>query len=219
MQNTLMKKALKIDSLITDIMKQFRSQAKLSQNELADILDVPRSFISEYENNERNLSFGETWKITHALGIGPETLVELIDYRLRSSKDSEYEEDIKKVRESFRNECLQADLMSINKFESDIATLKHEAFEAGKARGLNKVRVKRALNMLEDGLDIDLICTRTSLAKERVQELKQELEEGRAEARRETALKLLEMGMDVPSISKVTELPEKEVKQMAKKPL
>ena len=135
-----MKKAEKIDSTIKKTMKNLRLQAKLSQDELADILAAPRSFIDEYEDGERILSFGEAWNIANAMEVSPQTLIQLTNYNMgKSIYDPGYEKDEKILNFSL-DERIEIRLTSIDKNERDLATLKHEAFEAGKAEGKAEVR-------------------------------------------------------------------------------
>ena len=45
------------------------------QEDLAETLKVPQSFVSKYESGERMLTFVETVSICLAMGINPETLL------------------------------------------------------------------------------------------------------------------------------------------------
>lgn len=47
----------------------------IKQEDLAEILKVPQSFVSKYESGERMLTFVETVSICLAMDINPETLL------------------------------------------------------------------------------------------------------------------------------------------------
>ena len=49
-------------------LKKLRKESGLSQQELADRLKRPQSFVSKYERGERKLDFIETVEICEALG-------------------------------------------------------------------------------------------------------------------------------------------------------
>ncbi len=53
---------------LLDVLKAVRSEAGLTQAELARRLGVPQSFVSKYENGERRLDLLEARKVCHALG-------------------------------------------------------------------------------------------------------------------------------------------------------
>jgi len=46
-------------------LKDIRTQAKLTQTELADMLGKPQSYVSKYESGERKLDYLEVRKICH----------------------------------------------------------------------------------------------------------------------------------------------------------
>lgn len=50
-------------------LRDLRERAGLRQSDLAERLDVPQSFVSNYENGERRLDLTELDQITAALGI------------------------------------------------------------------------------------------------------------------------------------------------------
>lgn len=57
------------------LLRQQRIDKGLTQEALADILDVPQSFVSKYESGERLLTFTETVTICQALQLDPRTLL------------------------------------------------------------------------------------------------------------------------------------------------
>ena len=52
-----------------------RKQARLTQLELSQILDKPRTYVTKYENADRNLDFIEVIKICHACKVAPSTFI------------------------------------------------------------------------------------------------------------------------------------------------
>ena len=61
--------------LLTQLLRQLRTQAGLRQKELADMLGKPQSYVSKYESGERRLDVVELRQICQALGV---TLPEVI---------------------------------------------------------------------------------------------------------------------------------------------
>lgn len=57
-----------------DFLLQARKNAGLTQQELADTLSRPQSFISKYEHSERRLDIVEFLHIASALGISNKKL-------------------------------------------------------------------------------------------------------------------------------------------------
>ncbi|NTS78696.1 helix-turn-helix transcriptional regulator [Catenovulum sp. SM1970] len=51
-------------------LKDLRIESGLKQQELADRLGKPQSYVSKYENGERGLDFLETLQICEAFGDG-----------------------------------------------------------------------------------------------------------------------------------------------------
>ena len=56
-------------------MRDARLSKGVKQEELAEALKVPQSFVSKYESGERMLTFVETVSICLAMDISPETLL------------------------------------------------------------------------------------------------------------------------------------------------
>ena len=53
------------------ILKSIRQQANLTQLELADLLEKPRTYVTKYENADRNLDFIEIIKVCLACQKDP----------------------------------------------------------------------------------------------------------------------------------------------------
>jgi len=56
-------------------LRDTRMSKGLKQEELAEMLKVPQSFVSKYESGERMLTFVETVSICLAMNITPDTLL------------------------------------------------------------------------------------------------------------------------------------------------
>ena len=56
-------------------LKSARKAAKLTQQELADRLKKPQSYVSKYENAERRLDIAEFLEIAAALGLDADTVM------------------------------------------------------------------------------------------------------------------------------------------------
>ncbi|WP_207688308.1 helix-turn-helix domain-containing protein [Desulfonema limicola] len=57
------------------LLRQIRVDAGLRQNDLAELLDKPQSFVSKYESGERRLDLIELRYICRAIGISLEEFV------------------------------------------------------------------------------------------------------------------------------------------------
>lgn len=66
-----------------------RKEANLTQQDLADALSKPQSFVSKYERKERRLDVVEYVIISQAIGINPCSIIQKIEKRLASRDDSE----------------------------------------------------------------------------------------------------------------------------------
>jgi transcriptional regulator with XRE-family HTH domain len=64
------------------LLRSVRTQAGLTQAELAERLDLPQSFVSKYESGERRLDLIELRQICKALGIS------LVEFVRRFEKES-----------------------------------------------------------------------------------------------------------------------------------
>ncbi|MGC5247063.1 helix-turn-helix domain-containing protein [Gordonia sp. DT219] len=57
------------------VLREARSEAGLSQHQLADRLDEPQSFVSKYESGTRRLDLVELCAISSALGLPLQALI------------------------------------------------------------------------------------------------------------------------------------------------
>ena len=64
------------------LMKETRRKAGLTQQELADRLDRPQSFVAKYERGERRIDVVEFLGVTQALGADPIALLRALVRRL-----------------------------------------------------------------------------------------------------------------------------------------
>jgi len=65
-----MAKKLTKEKLIATLVC-IRKEADLTQQQLAEKLDRPQSYVSKYENGERNLDFIEVIEVLEAIGVNP----------------------------------------------------------------------------------------------------------------------------------------------------
>lgn len=59
-------------------LKQARTGAGLTQNQLADRLKRPQSFVAKYENGERRIEVVELVQIANAIGCDPRKVITLV---------------------------------------------------------------------------------------------------------------------------------------------
>lgn len=63
------------------VLRNMRKKKGLTQTELADRLDMPRTFVTKYETARRNLTFIDVLKISDAFGIEVEEIIKLLDLK------------------------------------------------------------------------------------------------------------------------------------------
>ncbi len=63
-----------------------RKNANLTQQELADRLSKPQSFVSKYENRERRLDIVEFIHIARAIGVNPSEVLKKMEIKAPSEK-------------------------------------------------------------------------------------------------------------------------------------
>ena len=61
------------------ILRDARVEAAISQQQLAELLDEPQSFVSKYESGSRRLDLIELKEIAEALGLSLLTLVQRLE--------------------------------------------------------------------------------------------------------------------------------------------
>jgi transcriptional regulator with XRE-family HTH domain len=69
--------------LLTHVLRDLRTQANLTQTEVATRLGKPQSYVSKYEGGERRLDLIELVDLCQALGTDLSNLVEIFEERQR----------------------------------------------------------------------------------------------------------------------------------------
>lgn len=68
-----------IKALLGENIKKHRIESSLSQEELADLCSLHRTYIGSVERGERNISLENIVSISKALGISPSILLQGIE--------------------------------------------------------------------------------------------------------------------------------------------
>ncbi|MCK4945069.1 MAG: helix-turn-helix transcriptional regulator [Nitrosomonadaceae bacterium] len=63
-------------SLFGDKLRALRNKKNLSQEELAHLADLDRTYISSIERGKRNISLRNIFKIARALNVAPKQLID-----------------------------------------------------------------------------------------------------------------------------------------------
>lgn len=71
--------------LLQDLLRQLRSEAGLTQIDLAQRLGEPQSYISKYESGERRLDFLELRFLCEKLGISVKDFVKRLEALIDAS--------------------------------------------------------------------------------------------------------------------------------------
>lgn len=74
------------DVLLT-LLRRIRLDAQLRQQDLADHLGVPQSFVSKYESGERRLDVMELRQICARCGLSLQDFVDRLEEALSESQD------------------------------------------------------------------------------------------------------------------------------------
>ncbi len=61
--------------LLAELLREARKKSGLTQQEVADSLGKPQSFVAKYENGERRLDVVEFIDITDVLSLDPSSLI------------------------------------------------------------------------------------------------------------------------------------------------
>jgi len=64
------------------LLRELRTQAGLRQQDIAEKIDEPQSFVSKYESGERRLDLLELREVCQALGCSLARFVTLLEKRL-----------------------------------------------------------------------------------------------------------------------------------------
>ena len=70
--------------VLQQVLRQLRMSAGLRQEDLAQLLDEPQSFVSKYESGERRLDLIELRCIASAIGISLPDLVQRFEEQVKS---------------------------------------------------------------------------------------------------------------------------------------
>ncbi len=70
--------------LLRDLLKEARRKAELSQQELADRIGRPQSFVAKYEKGDRRLDLVEVIDIAQGLGTDPLRIVRALVQKVAS---------------------------------------------------------------------------------------------------------------------------------------
>lgn len=76
-------------TVLVRLLKEIRQHSRLSQNEVANLLNKPQSFVSKYETGARRLDILEIRQICLVLGISLSKFSDLLDKALET--DEKYE--------------------------------------------------------------------------------------------------------------------------------
>ena len=63
-------------------IRKFREQAGLSQEQLAELADLHRTYVGAIERGERNLTIVSLHRISAALGLKPSAVLSAVEGRL-----------------------------------------------------------------------------------------------------------------------------------------
>lgn len=85
-----MARSLRTDTYtaVLTALVESRNSAEMTQQELANELGKPQSFVSKYENGERRLDIGEFLEIADAIGVDPCKLLGRVTRRRGSGRGS-----------------------------------------------------------------------------------------------------------------------------------
>ncbi|AVX03445.1 hypothetical protein MXMO3_00914 [Maritalea myrionectae] len=71
---------------LTELLCKTRKQAGLTQQEVADKLNKPQSYVAKIEGNERRIDLVEFAALAHALGVDPKALFADVFSEISKSK-------------------------------------------------------------------------------------------------------------------------------------
>ncbi len=60
---------------LCDLLVEARNEAVLTQQEIADQLGKPQSYVAKVEGGERRLDVIEFWELCEAIGVSPPQLI------------------------------------------------------------------------------------------------------------------------------------------------
>lgn len=74
------------DDVFRRLLKELRTERKLTQRQMARRLKVPQSYVSKYETGERRLDFVETVYVCRALEMSIDEFAKLFSQRLTRAR-------------------------------------------------------------------------------------------------------------------------------------
>ena len=72
--------------ILLDLLRKIRKDAGLRQDDVAERLGRPQSFVSKYESGERRLDILELYDVCGALGLTLSKFVEKLQANLKDNK-------------------------------------------------------------------------------------------------------------------------------------
>lgn len=72
--------------ILLDLLRNIRKVAGLRQDDVAERLGRPQSFVSKYESGERRLDILELYDVCEALGLKLNNFVEKLEVNLKDNK-------------------------------------------------------------------------------------------------------------------------------------
>ena len=69
----------KLEKIFGQILRELRTENKLTQSELADRSDLDRTFISLLERGERQPTLSSIFKLAHALHVSPVAIIQKVE--------------------------------------------------------------------------------------------------------------------------------------------
>lgn len=80
---------LKIQTSFGAVVKRKRKEKKISQEKLAELVDLQRTYISEVERGKRNVSLINIYRISEGLGIPLELLFKDLENEISVSHEKD----------------------------------------------------------------------------------------------------------------------------------
>lgn len=75
-----------VQECLLKLLRQIRSEADLTQVELADRLDQPQSFVSKYESGDRRMDVVELRRVCSAVGLDLEEFSRRLEEMIRAAR-------------------------------------------------------------------------------------------------------------------------------------
>tara|TARA_R110001592_G_scaffold125262_2_gene334826 strand:- start:2182 stop:2436 length:255 start_codon:yes stop_codon:yes gene_type:complete len=72
--------------ILLDLLRKIRKEAGFRQDDVAERLGRPQSFVSKYESGERRLDILELYDVCGALGVTLNNFVEKLQANLKDNK-------------------------------------------------------------------------------------------------------------------------------------